>query len=451
MRLFQLVLLSVVFGLCSISLCLAAESGVMDVPPELSSESVQDTLGVGVEGYGSPVRSGSISSGELYSSRSGYLHPFVSVGGLYTDNLFNTENDEKSDWVTVVTPGIWLARPASRQKLAVINTLNTAPGGLALSRFLPEDDRRLQTYALYRADIREHDKYTSENRIDHRVEGMVRLALRGGLTFELADVYEVNRDPYGTGGTLSRELDKYTSNLFTTMFSYKLTPKFSVRADYGHYFLDYDETRNEYRNREDDSVSAYLYYRVSPKTSVFLQTEYIVVNYDTAVNSDSDSMHYYVGVQLRPRAKLRGQLKIGYGQKDYDVATVDDRDEFLYEARIDYFFTPKTSVYLKTNRRVLETDSKGFDDILSHKTQIGYRQRFSAKWRGEAALYFANDEYSGATSRDDDRTGFVAAIGFAPKRWLNLSLGYEFEDRDSDVAGNDYQSNQVFLRATAAL
>jgi hypothetical protein len=417
-----------------------------------------NTIGIGTEGYGSPVQSNSISSGEIHSSRSGYFHPFLSLGGYYTDNLFNTDNNEKSDTVAVITPGFWLARPASRQKLVDINTLNTAPGGLSLSRFRNEDERRLQTYALYRADIYEHDKYSDENHTDQRGEGMIRLALRGGLSFELADVYEKNTDPYGTGGTSDRELDKYTSNLFTGVLSYQLTPKVLLRADYGHYYLDYRADRNEYRNREDDSLSAYIYYIKTPKTSFFVQSEYIWVDYDEEINSDSDTANYYVGIEMKTSAKTRSLLKIGYSNKDYDASGVNDRDELVYEGRIDYFLTPKTSLYLRTNRRVLETDTEGFNDVLSYRTQLGYRQRITAKLRFEAAVHHINDDYSGKVTigdeikgRDDDRYGFVAAIGLSPRRWLNLSLGYEYEERDSNFDSEDYTSNTFFFRATAAL
>ena len=105
------------------------------VTAETNTQPVMDTLGVGDEGYGSPIQSDRVRSGEIYSKRAGYVHPFLSVGGFYTDNLFNNDTDEKSDWVAVMTPGVWVARPASRQKLVNVNTMNTAPGGLALSRF----------------------------------------------------------------------------------------------------------------------------------------------------------------------------------------------------------------------------------------------------------------------------------------------------------------------------
>ncbi len=465
MRLFFLCTLIVVLGLSTekawcqeVGTEVLTEAATETVEVEAPAADVMDTIGVGTEGYGSPIRSDRIVPGEVLSARSGYVHPFLSVGGFYTDNLFQTDGNEKSDTVAIITPGVWFALPATRQKLIEVNTLNTAPGGLALSRFRTETNRRFQGYALYRADIREHDKYTEENRTDHRAEGSFKVSLRGGLSLEMIDVYEINRDPYGTGGTPDRKLDKFDSNLFNTILAYQFTPKTSLRLDYGNYYLDYDKDRNKYRNRTDNTGSAYLFYSLTPKTALFFQVEYVAIDYDEDINSDSDAMNYYIGAQMRASKKLRGRVKVGYGEKDYDDSNLDDRDEWMAEARLDYFFTPKTSIYLRSTRRVLESDSIGTNSILSYRTQLGYRQRFTPKLRGEMAFSYVNNDYKDdivaglqADKRKDKDYGFIVAVGFIPNRWLNVSVGYEYEDRDSNLENNDYTNNTVFLRMTAAL
>ena len=465
MRLFILFVLTAIFGLSASSVwCqevgtegLNTDASETVVIAEASDSQVEnmDTMGIGTEGYGSPVRSDRIVSGEILGTRSGFIHPFVSVGAFHTDNLFNDDKNEKSDNVAIITPGIWFSLPATRQKLVQVDTMNTVPGGLALSRFRTKTERRFQGYALYRADIREYDKYTDENRTDHRAEGAFKVSLRGGLSLEVLNVYEIDHDRYGTG-TDDRESDKFDSNLFNTILAYQIAPKTLIRLDYGNYYLDYDKDRNRYRNRTDNSVSAYLFYDLTPKTSLFIQGEYVDVDYDEDINSDNDVMNYYIGAQMRASKKLRGRVKIGFGEKDFDDSTLDDRDEWLAEARLDYFFTPKTSVYLRSARRVLESDSIGTNSIVSFRTRLGYRQRFTAKLRGEMAAYYEERDYkddvvAGVPKRDDDEYGFIAAVGFSPTRWLNVSVGYEYEERDSNLDGKDYTSNTCFLRMTAAL
>jgi hypothetical protein len=452
-----------------LSACFLALSAQAQEEPEAATDVVVEeapvnampagtALGLAATGYGSPVSSDRIAIGEIYGGRSGYVHPFLSVGGYHTDNLFRTENDEKSDWVAVITPGVWLSLPASQQKLLEINLLNTAPGGLAVDRFRTADERRLQGYALYRADIREHDRYQDENRVDHRGEAMLKIDLRGGLSLELVDVYEVNRDPYGTGGTPEREMDKYSANLVNVILAYQVSPKLMLRFDYGNYAIDYDAERNDFRDRSDNLYSAYVFYQVSPKTALFVQGEYIVIDYDSNANTDSEQMNYYLGLEFKATDKTRIRAKAGIGQKDYDDSSSDDRDDFLAEAQVDYAFTPKTSIYLRGLQRVLETDEAGARDILSIRFQLGYRQRIYAKLRAEAAVFFTHNNYDGTTTigtqtgeREDDETGGVIALGYAPVDWSTFTVGYEYRERNSNFDTEDYRANTVFMRLNVAM
>lgn len=397
-----------------------------------------------------------VDSGESFYTSP--VHPFLSLGGYRTDNLYRTPDDEKSDWVTVITPGIWFALPAGRQQLLDVELLNTAPGGMAVDRFSSQAGRRLQGYALYRADIFEHDRYSEENRVEHRGEGLVRLSLRGGLELELFDIYRASYDPYGTGGSTDRDLDKYRANLGKLSIGYRFTPKLSIRGDIGQYTLDYADERNDYLDRTDDSLAGYLYYQATPKTAIFLQAGLDAIDYDENVNDDSDNYSYYLGAEYRVSVKTRALLKIGYGDKRYDRDGSHDRSDLLAEGQIDYALTPKGTLHLSGMRRVLETDQLGGRNILSNRLQLGWRQRILAKIRSEATVFYLNNRYDGTITigtqsdrREDDEYGMTVALGYAPVRWATLSLGYEYRERDSNFDSEDFTDNTVFVRITAAM
>jgi hypothetical protein len=403
-----------------------------------------------------PKDSQPLASTDLFGGRTGYIHPFLSLSGFYTNNLFHTASNEQSDRYAVIVPGIWLALPARNQRFPEIGTSNTAPGGLSLSRFTTERERRVQGYAQYQANIVRYDRYQDEDRIDHRGQGMLKFSARGGTSLELADVYERNSDPYGTGGKTERTLDTFDANLFNVILVSRLSAKVLLRADYGRYNLNYADASNNYRDRNDDSYSGYLFFQTTPKTAVFVQGEYITIDYDEDLNNDTRHNNYYLGIQMQTSANTRGRFKVGYGQQDYGTTESDD---FLAEAQLDYFFTPKTSIYLQGTRRILETDQIGARSILSHRALLGYRQRMTARWRGDASLFFNRNEYDGTVRIGNriasdyylDEFGGRATLGFSPLTWLNLSLGYEYRERDSNFDSEDYQSNTVFLRAAAAL
>ncbi|MBE0504605.1 MAG: outer membrane beta-barrel protein [Desulfuromonadales bacterium] len=402
-----------------------------------------------------PPASQAMTSTDLFGGRTGYIHPFLSVSSFYTSNLFRTASNELSDRYLVIAPGLWLALPARNQRAPEIGTSNTAPGGLSLSRFTAERERRIQGYAQYQANIIRYDRYEDEDRVDHRAQGMLKFSARGGTSLELVDIFERNSDPYGTGGKADRSLDTFDANLFNAILVSRLSPKLLLRADYSHYTLDYAAASNNYRNRNDDSYSGYLFFQATPKTALFVQGEHIAIDYGENSNLDSRHNNYYLGIQMQTSANTRGRVKVGYGMRDDDTT---ESNAYLGEAQVDYFFTPKTSIYLQGTRRILETNQIGARSILSHRVLLGYRQRMAARWRIDGNLFFDRNEYDGTVNIGNriasdyyyDEFGGRATLGFAPRPWVNLGVGYEYRERDSNFNSEDYRSSTIFLRATAA-
>jgi hypothetical protein len=420
---------------------------------EVQSEIIderEDITGLGlVQGY----------TGEAFNqNRMGYLHPFLSLGGYHTDNLFNTDRKEESDYATVISPGIWVALPASRQRMIEVDTLSTAPGGLEVTRFRTDSKRRFQGYGLYRADFINYDDNSDKDHTNKVAQGLLNLNLRGGLSFELLDVYKSSHDEFNSGDSVATALDKYHSNLIDGIVSYEISPKTTIRADYAIYDLDYTASRNDYRDRTDTSYSGYLFYKVSPKFVPFIQYEHIDIDYDKNIQSDSDEDNFYAGFEWRVSKKTRGLFKAGYSDKSYDDSTIDDRDEFVGEAQLDYRYSPKTSVYLRGVRRAYATDIQGTRDVLSDRIHIGYRQKLTPKVLAKASVSYVREEYDGKITvgtktddRTDDNYALSLELGYSLQRWLNISAGYNYENRNSNFNTEDYTSNIFFINITAAL
>jgi hypothetical protein len=314
---------------------------------------------------------------DIFGKRGGYLHPFLSITEYYSDNVFNSNDRKKSDFVTIISPGIWMTFPHIYEKLLSIDTSTMAPGGISLSRFNPEYFKRYQTYLFYNADIERYSKYTSGNTIDHKLGGILQYKLRGGLSMELVDQFLASHDIWGTG--ISTELDKFKSNLSNVILTYDFSKKFKFRIDYSNFLVHYDASRNKFRDRDDNAISGYIFYKFKPKTSVFVEYQFIDIKYNEGILFNSQEHHYFGGLQWDITAKSRGSIKAGYGIKDFSSSTSGNSKDFILEAQIDHNFTPKTSLMLKASRRTNETNISTTDFILSNSVEAKYMQRLTGK------------------------------------------------------------------------
>jgi polysaccharide biosynthesis protein VpsM len=390
------------------------------------------------------------SAQQAFGRSAGYIHPFLSISERYTDNLYKTSNDKKSDYITTISPGLWLALPGARQPLLQLATSSSSPGGVAISRFETETKRPLQAYGLYRAGIEQLHNNRSDNLVTHRAEGMVQYNLRGGLSLGVLDIYERDHDAYETG--LNRtEINAFRSNLVNSILTYKISPKFKLRGDYSYYTLKYEADRNAFRERADNGFALYAFYKVLPKTSVFVEYEFVDIDYDLDTLSDSKEYHYFTGLDWNMTGKSKGRIKVGYGVKDFDRKGVDNRDDLILEAQVDHRFTSKASMFVKVSRRTEETDLATTQDMLSDNLQVGYTQNLTDKIAASIKAAFSHNSYdkdltidNKTAKRSDDYYSGNLALGYTPQEWLNLGVGYAYSDRNSNFATFDYKSHTVY-------
>ena len=68
---------------------------------------------------------------------------------------------------------------------------------------------------------------------------------------------------------------------------------------------------------------------------------------------------------------------------------------------------------------------------------------------GEAR--YQNDDFRGGDDREDDTVLLGAGVTYWINRNLSLNAGYDFSERDSNEAGEDYTVNQVSIGLTLRL
>ncbi|MDQ7786786.1 MAG: outer membrane beta-barrel protein [Thermodesulfovibrionales bacterium] len=424
-------------------------------PPPPSPDIIRETPGKAVPEelpVGTPKER---VSKDVLGKRGGFVHPFLSITEYYIDNVFYSNDRKDDDFITVLSPGIWLAVPHVYEKLLRVETSDISPGGFSLSRYKPEEFKRYQAYLFYNADIEKFAKHSSEDAVNHKFEGFFQYNLRGGLSFEVMDQYIDSHDDRGSG--IYAELDKFRTNLANFIVKYAISERLELRVDSSYFLVNYAKARNNYRDRHDWSLSAYTFYKATPKMRFFIEYEYIDITYDKNIVSDSQEHHYFGGIQWDITAKSKGSIKAGYGTKDFASATETSND-FIFEAQIDHHFTPKTSLILKASRRTTETDISTTDFVVSDTIELEYLQRITAKVTADIKLSYTRDAYKdeftygGRTAPlDDDYYYGAFALQYKFREWLFADAGYIFMKRDSSFSDFDYTTNVMFVRITGSL
>ncbi len=392
------------------------------------------------------------SSDQLFGSGQGYFHPSLDVKTEYSDNYLAVPDNEESDWETTVSPGLWIALPASHKKVFRIVSTNAAPGGQGVSSFQDADYKGFQGSLMYNADFVRSHGHSDQDLTKQRGQGVIQYTFASGFSLEASDVYiQSAEEQADTPGT---ELEKYASNLVNVIAFYKVSPKLKMRVGYSNFNLDYTSGLNTaFKERTDDQVSAYLIYKIMPKTELFVQYDNITIDYDEDLVADSDEQHIFVGLKFNTNARISGHVKFGYGLIDTDLAQNEKFEDYIGDAALKYAFGGGSSVTLSGKQIVNVTSDVNYQNILHNEIGLAFTQKLASKVDLTLSATYKEDEYRVddklSIREDEDRVAGVK-LSYALNEWCKLGANYTYTDRDSNIDSNEYQENKVMFTVSAA-
>ncbi len=394
----------------------------------------------------------------------GYLHPFLTISGEYTDNLFNNPENTRNNFLTTLSPGIWMSVPRTMDLPSMVNPNNTTAGGLHMAMPYKHSFDRINAYVLGSMDFLYYSENSNLNNHDARLEGLFQLNLRGGLSFRAVDRYTRGHDIYDVGelSWTMDEFQRYDSNLFIGDIDWDFSEKFRTKLEYSNYYLDYKDVHDAFMDRDDNSISLYGYYKYSPKTSLYLQYQYIDLNYDSANIQDNKQNYFYGGFNWESTAKTSLRFKAGYQLREYKNSIVDkianelddyDNSSFAFELSWAYQITQKTGITLSSNYKMEETDSSIELNKQILAAAFRYHHQLTEKLFGSINLAYENADYAQlfGPKRDDDRYMISPALLYEFRDWLHAELSYEYDSRSSSVDLFEYDTNTVYLAIKTAL
>lgn len=357
----------------------------------------------------------------------------AAVDVVFNDNIFADEVKREADILTQVKPALIAKSDWGRHEIVA------------------ETSADIGTYA-----DNSDENYTDYNaHVSGRLDVVRNSYAVGGIG--LRHLHEARGTPNATTGTTQPT----TYDVTTGQVGYVHAPgRFSVSGLVDYTDTDYADNgavNNDDRDRTRMDYTTQVGYQVTPAYQAFLRGTYTDVAYaaatdDNGFNRDSDGYRAVTGVALDLGGKLRGEVFAGYMARVYADAQLADVTEVTYGADILWNINGLTSVQGRFNRTVEETMENGAAAYISTGGDIRLEHEFRRYFLASASVGLTNNAYTGGISRrEDDYTTAGLETRYLFNKCFSAGFAYNYTQRDSTVAGDDYDRNRVMLKLTGAL
>ena len=367
------------------------------------------------------------------------LHPMMGIAELYTDNVFRTNANRRSDFVTTLAPGIQAELPFGGSHSFV---------------------------ADYRTNIQTFHQNPSNNVQDQTASGRFSFNFPGGLRFDLQGEHKLGHDPRGSAlDTQGVEVNKWTANSVRGQLLYD-GANTSIGLNVSSMrWTHLNNNQGFARDRLSNYYGVILQRNVSSKTSIVMNAGVHQELYDQSTVLDSNIYRASTGLRWNVTDLTVGELLAGYQYLKYNNAdngqnpqiqrTADSFDNFFFMGNMSWNPTPFLTVALQGYRSFQQTVVFNSLFFTSTGANLSAVHTLTDSTAVTLNLGLENDDFesAGGTAASQNRVDLIKSAAFGVRyravKWLGAGLQYVFEDRDSNQDRFKYYANSVMLSLQA--
>ena len=222
--------------------------------------------------------------------------------------------------------------------------------------------------------------------------------------------------------------------------------------------LDFDDTpalgggdiNNDDRDRMEYNTRLRVGYDAHADASAFIQLGFNVEDYDNTPDDegfDRDSYAYAVdvGTSFDVTGVIFGEVFAGVQQEffdDSDFGSSEVRPSF--GAAIDWNVTRLTTVQIESTSTFQETTVVGASSVWAWDSGLSVDHELRRHILLNSGFGYRREDYLNI-SRVDDVIDFKLGATYLVNRFVHVSGGYNYRQRFSDAANEDYTENIVGL------
>lgn len=370
------------------------------------------------------------------------LHPMMGVAQMWTDNVFRTNTNRKSDFFTTLSPGIQAQVPFAGRHA-----------------FLADYRTNLQTYAN-----------TPSNDVqDQTASGRFMLDFPGGLKLDLAGEHKVGHDPRGTAlDTRAVEVNKWQADSVIGQAEYvgaQSSIRMNLQSTRWQYL--YSSGQGPIQNRLTNYAGLTFARDASPKTSLLANVGVTQQIFDENKNLDSAMYQISGGAKWSVSELTSGQILIGLQHLQFAKSQVnqpppvlsqftrveDSYTNFFVVGNMVWTPTSPLTITLQPYRTVQQTTVSTSLFFVSTGANLGASHRLTDSTTLTLNVGVEQDKFTSAsgattgTDRTDLLKNVAVGIKYRAVKWLGLGFQYIYEDRGSTQDAFKYQANTFMISA----
>ena len=356
------------------------------------------------------------------------LYPTVEVGLRHHDNVFRgPAPEERSDTVLAIRPALLYRTNLGRHEAQL----------------------------RYGVNVERYEEFSSEDTTDHGGSGVVNLDITERLGIDVFAEYQSGHEPRGTsasrlvpGDELATGPDEFELTRYGGELTYGRRESM-FQLSVGAIGSDWQFTNNdqEGRDRDEDRLYATLYYNFGPRTALFLRGTFDDIDFRSpASDLDNEETGYFLGARWEASAATAGEIGVGRVEKDFDSPTRGKDDTTSYFGKIIWQPKPFSTVRIHASKTFEETTELDSDFIDSRVVGASWDHALTDRW---AFFVYANetrDQFS--DGRRDRLHDYGIGMDYAFRSWLTFGASYGMFERDSNLAGAEFDDRifSLYLR-----
>lgn len=346
------------------------------------------------------------------------VSPQLKVSEVYNDNVALEEEDEKSDFITLIEPSIAIESDWSVHSL-----------GLEVG-----------------SEVAIHANEGDEDYQDAFVTGNFQLDITRAtnltLTGETRKAHVERDDPEDVGDNELTDVYQYGGSASLQQQFNRIGLRGSVSAERS----DFESDQNDQDNVEYD-FALRTGYEVSPRFQVFAEGIYNIEDRiqnvdDDGFERDSDGFEVRLGTSVDITSLVFGEAFAGYRVQRFKDDNFGDETGVSFGIDLSWNPTLLTSFNLSGTRDFEATDEAGAASNFTTSVVLGVDHEVLRNLVLSADAFYEKDDFRG-DDREEDAFGFGGGIEYLVNRNIVLDSAYSYSERDSNVDGESYTANVI--------